>query len=443
MFWRTRSLPSRGRRIRKDGVTFLTAVRIPAADSNTAPQLLAPKPAFVQSELSWIGNSFVAFHAKLLADLAHPGQWLPNPYDQRTPFYAKLGPTGFDLPTAIVDNGYDPGVFLRATSSGFFMITDSDPFTFFTDLSASAAPPSTLGFTQLISGSGKYSASLDEGQLQIYSAIEGEASPPVAVSNDGEGCPKLLAWAADSERIACVADVPNAAASSNHGEVRIFDLKPEQHELSASTLQGFCTDDTDSQISAGSCAALENEYSYSEAHATGQARAFSPSGRWLAFTAASTDTKDNYLYWADLNEVPRTLKGRSYSFTAKASSALPTELSFSPDEKYLLFRQGNQLHLQDLSSATKVPQSLSLVLAGGTKCSEDFPSAPQHWCGDTELLAPFHWSPDSTAVAIRTPDLLTVVDIEQFPARSNFTLPATDCEQQCRGQFAFQPIHSP
>jgi len=428
--------------------TYLTGVRIPAPDSDTAPVELPPKPAFVESDLYWIGNTFVAFHAERLADLGNPGQWLPNPYHQRTPFYAKLNDTGFESPQPVVDYGYDPGVYLQPTGSGFFMITDSDPFTYFNALSPTVAAPTPLSFTRLISPSGQYSASIEDGQLQIFSAADGELSPAVAVSDDGEKCPMLLAWAKDRERIACIADVPNDPPGGIHGEVRIFDLNAREHRLTMSTLRGFCTDDTDSAVSAGSCAALQNEYSYSEARASGHARGFSPSGRWLAFTAASTDGVDNYLYWADLNEVPFSLKRKSYFFTTQTVSDSPTELAFSPDERFLLLRRGNQLAQQDLtagpeSGPTRDAEPLTSSLESSDECMDDFASAPDRWCGNTDRSALFRWAPDSTAAAFRTPDHVTVVDVTQFPVRYFYPLPAPACGQQCAGQFAFQPTIKP
>jgi Tol biopolymer transport system component len=432
----------------KNTATFLTAVRIAAADSNTAPLALPPKLAFVESDLFWIGNSVVAFHAERLADLGNPGEWLPNPYKQRTPFYARLGATGFDAPEPIVDYGYDPGVYLQPTNSGFFMITDADPFTFFNGLIPNVAFPSPLAFTQLISASGQYSAALNDGQLEIYSATDGEGAPPVAVSNDGEKCPMLLAWAKDRERIACVADVPNPRAGGIHGEIRIFDLDAANHQLTMSTLQGFCTDDTDSAVSAGSCATLENRYSYSTAHASGYARGLSPSGRWLAFTAASTDNIDHYLYWADLNDPSLTLKRKAYLHTTHAVSFSPIELSFSPNEEYLLLRNGNRLSQQDLSAGPAIgpardPQLLTTALASGEKCSEGFPSAPDRWCGNIGRSAIVRWAPDSSAVAFRTADAVTAVDVTNFPIQKLYSLPAPNCELQCAGQFAFQPVPKP
>jgi len=412
----------------KDETTYLTAVQVPAPGSNTAPVELAPKPAFVESKLYWIGTSFIAFHAQRLPDLAHPGQWLPNPYQLRTPFYARLGDTGFDAPQAIVEQPYDPHVYAQANSNGFFMIGDN---TYFNPLSPSVEFPVPLWMTNVISPSGKYAAELDDGQVQIFDARQTLDGNAIATSSEGQECPSLLAWARDRERFACVADLANPS-SGTHGEVRIFDLSAAGDHLEMTTLQGACTE------SPAACATQNSKYVYSEGLASEQARALSPSGRWLAFATASSGT-DNYLYWADLNEVPYRLKGKAYHFTQATTVNSPTEISFSPDESSVLLRRGRQLNRWRLSNPSESLQVANDMVVG-QKCSDDFMSGPDQWCGNTERSPMFHWSPDSAAASFRT---ASEIRVYEFSNNASHPLPALACEEQCDGQFTFQPLLQP
>jgi len=414
----------------KDGTSYLTAVRIPAAGSNTSPVELAPKPAFIESNLYWIGSSFVAFHAQRLPDLAHPGQWLPqNPFELRTPFFASLADTGFDAPQAIVTQPYGPSVYLQPNPNGFFMIGDN---TYFNPLAPAIQNPVPLWMTNVISPSGKYAAELDDGgQVQIFDAQRTLDGNAIATSNNGEECPLLLAWASDRERFACVADVASTTTGTQ-GEVRIFDLSPSGDHLAMLPVQGACTG------SPAFCTAQPNEYAYDSERASDQARALSPTGRWLAFASASSST-DNFLYWVDLNEAPYHLKGKAYYFSTATTANSPTELAFSPGEEYVLLRRGNQLHRWQLANPNS-HQLLTSNMSLGQNCSDDFMSGPEQWCGNTERSAMFHWAPDAAAVAFRN-----TTEVNVFESSNNYiySLPALACQGQCDGQFAFQPSSHP
>jgi len=410
------------------GVTKLGAARMPAPGSGDSPTSLSPIVAYVESDLYWIGNDFVAYHAEKEADENNPGEFTDNPEKLRTAFVAELGATGFS-DQVITEGASGPGVVLRPTDEGLFMISNN-PFTRFTKVVGGVSDTAAWHlFISLIAPSGKYTAQLDsDNLLQVLSAETGIFSAPVASAKAGETCPTPLAWAKGAERIACVADVPNQGGATSHGEVRFFDLAGDTLEMS--TLGGFCAEDV-TALPAASCGQMLKGYAYGTQQATGQARAFSPSGRWFAFTRS--EQSDKYLYWADLNAKPPALTGARFY----QDGGDPTRLLFSPNERFVLFQQGTLLHVQELASGDT--HGLNTHQALGEKCSEDFPMAPDGYCGDTERAATLRWSPDSTLVAYRASGALTVADISHFPADLSFPLPAPDCGDACAAQFAFQP----
>jgi hypothetical protein len=417
--------------------TYLGAIRVPAPGSSDSPTALGATPAFAESELYWVDSRFVAYHAPLLPDLGNPGQFLPdNPAGLRTAFYAPLGPTGFG-PQSMAVGSFHPGVLLQPTKLGFYMISGQAPYTTFTSLVDD--PPLTGRHLQLalVGPSGNYSAYLgDDRLLQLYTAQDGYLGEIVASGMGDDTCPLPLAWAKGTERIACVADVQNANGSGKHGEIRMFELQPGSDVLKMSTLGGFCADEATEQ-SPASCDSLS--YRYDIAKATGNARAFSPSGRWFAFVTSAED--DTYLYWADLAAATPSAKNVG-AFHGHGTANKPTRLAFSPDESLVLLQHGANLVMQELTLGTHTTLSSELV-ADGSDCNEDFTNAPREYCAHTEGVAPVRWSPASSIVAYRTTGALTVVDVSAFPALLDFRLLAPECGVACSGQFAFQPAMSP
>jgi hypothetical protein len=422
--------------------TSISGVRLDLVGS-AAPVVLTPQPALIASDLYWIGTNFVAFDAAARPDPNHFGQFIPDP-SQRVPFYAALGSAGFDPPAAPPGGiSFLPGVFLQPADDGFFMITDSDPFTNFFAVPSGGVAPASDFFTSLIAPSGHFSAELSGDQLQVFRAEDGDLADIAAESLPDQGCPKLLSWAANRERIACVADVTNGSNGATHGEVRFFDLLPSTPTLTMSTLQGYCVKDAPPVVT--QCGALE--YDYTEENASAEARAFSASGKWFAFV---TDAPEKYLYWADMESSSLTLKRKVLNSPNFANSGSRTALAFSPDDRYLLVQRGSALLVSDLtagpnSGARSAALALSVELPSDVSqatsaCSEDFLSAPDRWCGNADPAAPFRWAPDSRFVSYRSAGNLTVVDLTQFPGVVFHEYSAPDCTQKCASQFEFQPL---
>lgn len=412
--------------------TFLTAALLPQPGASAGPTLLTATAAFVESDLSWVGEDFVAFQAEKYPDPADPQEFLPNPDRFHSAFYARLGPGGFGAPELSLGL-FDPGVVLRATDAGFFMITGAVPGIQFTSL-GDAPQTAPHFFSRIISPSGRYTAELDADTLQVMRANEGYFFP-LAVADPGDACPTLLGWSSGVERLACVADVPNPDGTTSHGEVRFFELEVDGDEgsLPMSSLAGFCDDDT-STLSSGSCGQRADGYAYGSAESLGSARAFSGSGRWFVFARVEPDA--TYLNWADLKQDPPALARVEY--LAQSHASTPTALAFSPDEHLLAFERGSVLWLL-ASNRARSFSVLSSDLDVSSTCSDDFPMAPDAYCGNTELLAPFEWAPTSQALAFRAQGHWLVDDLSSPSSPVEFALPGDACGQRCSGELAFQP----
>jgi hypothetical protein len=403
---------------------FLGGVRLPAVGTPGSPTALEPIEAFVEENLAWVGQDVVAYHAQLLPDLDNPGQFLPdNPDHLSTPFYARLGTSGFAASQFTFDS-FEPSVFLQPAPAGFWIVNSLMTFFPMTDKPTDSVPHYDA---TLVAPSGRYSAILGE-TLQLLSAHQGPPSA-VASSKVGESCPMPLAWSRQ-DKLACVADIDHGPGLGRHGEVRFFDVEADSELLSMSSLLGSCKDDI-SVGAIGSCTALRQGYGYGISEAGGAPRGFSPSGRWFAFTRA--DLRNSYLYWADLETVPITLSGSLLLIDG------PVRLAFSPDSRKVAVQTTGGLFVKSLSGVS--PEThVTGPLATIDKCSEEFPTAPHRYCGDTSLDAQFKWAPDSVAVAYLEGGLIKVVDTSKTGSLQYFRfLPALCVPPQCSGDFEFQP----
>ncbi len=413
------------------GESFLGGVRLPGRGSIDSPLVLSAMQAFVEEELMWIGNDSVAYLAELLPDLDNPGEFLPNLDHLRTPFFARLGVAGFGA-AQLTSDSFEPNVFLQPGEDGFWVINSLT--TFFPGNGQPLSPVEHYGVT-LVAPSGRYSAGLDSQTLQLFAANEGVFAPPLATSKPNEACPMPLAWS-QQDRIACLADVANAPGLGSHGEVRFFDLNLGSDLLTMSTLGGFCHDDL-AVSSTESCTALREGYGYGVSEATDAPRGFSASGRWFAFTRATGPSA--YLYWADLEAKPAALSGSL--FVGQTGS--PARLAFSPDSRKIGVQLGERLFVKSLTGVS--PEMLvTTQLATEQPCSEQLPTAPDRYCGNTALDSRFQWAPDSKALAYRASGSVTVVDTSHANDIVKFLLPEPVCVAPlCSGEFAFQPPLQP
>lgn len=410
-----------------DGVSFLGGARMPSRGSSDPPLTLSPTAAFVEDNLVWVRSDAVAYHAELYPDPGQPGQYFPNPDHLRTPFYAKLGVAGFDAPQLTLEV-FEPNVFIRPAPDGFWIL---NWYSMFFPMSGSLGDSVAQGNLKLLAPNGAYAASLEAGTLRVFKGYDSSVFPELASasSKPNQSCTRLLAWSSQ-DKIACVTDVENSAGS--HGELRLFELKPDRDELEMSTLQGFCTDDT-SATDTESCTGLRNGYGYAVDDAFRAPRGFSPSGRWFAFTRAIGAS--SYLYWADLAADPPALSGTLFS----PVSGAPRHLAFSSDNRKLAVQLGSSLLIEALGGVSP-DLPLTSELESNDACVEDLPTAPDRYCGNTWLGAPYKWSPDSKAIAYRAGERITVADVSLTSDFVSSRLPGVLCEAPaCSGDFEFQP----
>lgn len=403
----------------KDGKSFLSAVLVPLPGSEDSPASLVSTQAPVDSELYWVGNDYVVFHAPDTGQ-AHA----------RTAHYAAFSGAGFGAPVN-VDRFLLSGLNVQPTNTGFFLITSLS--TLYHDLSSGVGVDVQHPPIALVAPSGRYTGALSASGLpQLFPAETADQDTILESTQATQSCSRLLAWAGERERLACLADVSNGDGSI-HGEIRIFDVSADRERLEGSTLQGFCADDVD-DTGSESCLAKRGGYSYAGLQATGSARAFSPSGRYFAF-ARQVDAS-TYVYWADLNAAPLKIAEPLY-FGVPGNQPLPVGFLFSPDERFLLVQRGRSISVVELETGAE--GFLSTKHADNLPCSEDFLAAPAAYCGNTEPTGVAQWAANSRAMAFSTTEGFTIVDFSEFPMKDAKVVAVAKCAAECSGQFGFQP----
>jgi hypothetical protein len=385
---------------------------------------LSSVSASVGSELSWVGNSFVAYYTD--ASILYPNDF-PAEANFRAASYAKLGPSGFEKPIDSVTPLPAP-ISLLPTSSGFYTLGQAYSARFTPVGNEEYIDDAYHGESSLIGGSGAYSARIDlaDGALHILKAETGEGADPVAVSKPGDSCKLPLAWARGSERIGCVVDFADATADAPHGELRFFDLVSGSATLSSFSVPDACPHDD------AGCVAPR--YRYDSAGASGRGRGFSESGRFFAFTTLLGGQQA--LHWSDLQAMPPTVRHN-------APSALggPSWVSFSPDEAWLLARLGEKIVLTSPTATPNGSELLTLASssAPASDCSDDFMLEPERYCGAQASELEQAWAPDSSAVAVRAAEELMIYDASYFPSLISAALRLSPCDARCSGRLAFQP----
>jgi hypothetical protein len=401
----------------KDGQTRLGGVRAPAPGAEASPPPLVSTSATIDSDLYWVADEFVVFHAP-----AAVGQ-------RRDPYYSQLGSAGFASPQGI-NRSFPPGVAVQPTETGFYLISPED--TYYNDLTDGLWFGVAHLKIPLVAPSGRYTAALTAGGLpQLFPAETGR-NTVIEPADDTQTCSQLLAWAASRERIACVADVSNTDGS-RHGEIRIFDVNEQSERLDVNTLEGFCPGNVN-DTATDSCLYKREGYSFSSAQAAGSARAISPSGRYLAF--ARMGSRFLYIYFADLDARPMHIAPPKV-IDLEGFNSSPLAFEFSPDEQTLSIRLGPRLALFEPAMGKLL--WLDSNLADASPCSEDFPAGPETYCGNRRPTSAPVWSADSRATAFRTFSGLTIIDLSPILDMDYKVLPAPACAGRCSGEFAFQP----
>lgn len=350
--------------------------------------ILAPSSATITSKLVWFANDAVAFHAPNTTE-----PLLDNLY------FATFEGAEFSSPSSIDDGTlFPPTVEIWPGHLGIYALDPSVP-----DLSfyLNVGPNQHLNvFQTAFPDPGGLYAARTNGALQVYEAtVQNGARAPWAKS--AGSCGRILAWAKGRERIAC-------ANSTDAGDqAAIFDIDGSTTTLVASPIQGTPA--------------------YDENASGSRRRAFSFSGKWLAFTT------DSELYVANLAGSAAAVERTYPPFDGTSGS--PAELGFSPDETLLLANRAGELTLHPLSGDAS-QRRLSDELASPGECSEDFLTNPDGWCGNDDYHPHFVWAPNSRFIAVKNAaSAIQVWDVKQPPSVG----PLTPCAAACADQFQYQP----
>jgi WD40 repeat protein len=391
----------------------LGAVRVPTVGSTDSPTSLGITPANVESPLTWVDERYVVFHG-----LKTPPAW-------RAVYYALLDSTGFQPPKEAFAPALAP-VTIAPKSQGFFVIAPDQVS--FNSLQDDAYAFYDHPWKSLVSPSGRTTALVNGDQLlEVYAATNGFT--PIT-SRTGVTCPLLLASSPGTERVACVADVP-LVGGGVRGEVRFFDVDGSD-DLPVRVLDGYCEEDV-GDTSDDSCLSHQTGYSYGEAQAVGNARAFSGSGRYFAFARAVAD--NTYVYWADLQEASPRIVG-SVVLT-KWDETLPVSvLRFSPDERFLFVQRGARLAMAEVLTGASTLVSANVTTA--PPCSEELDNPA--FCGNPDGSSTMKFSVNSQALAMRASQGVSIFDLSPFPETLySYRFSAAPCGDTCVGDLAFQP----
>jgi hypothetical protein len=402
------------------GARFVPRESSPADGASPAVDVIVTPPvrAAVESEFVWFGADFLSF--------AGPHQSNLSAY--RIPYVASFRADEFSTPAPIELSAYTPALVLQGGPAGLFVSDPTAPvleyYGYAAGSAASEEPAYARFYDAVRDPGGNYAAAVGEGmfrdptlgkqklgreRLGLFDLESGILDDKVAVAS-ADGCSMLLAWASGRERLACVDDAS--------GELRIFSLNAGNAALARTTVTG--------------------SYDYGHAAALTQRRSFSPSGNWFAFTTES------HLYVADLRFGAPWLTRSDGLLLLEADDPERNlvDLSFSPDEKFLLEHRGSQLSLHALypneTQPSFVLQGLEAGLPKPAACNDQFVSAPRDWCGSGSSSPAFAWSPGSDFVAFATTSgKLVVKDLRQLFDSVPSPFEDSYCGVVCR--FAFQP----
>lgn len=369
----------------------------PLPSSGAVKLSYLPGPAAdVRSELQWLGDHGVAYLV--------PSEVIGFALER-----APHGAGGFLTPSASSPSYVAP-VVLQTFPNGTTAVSSLNAF----DIYPIAPIQGTARFVHFertaLSPSGRFVADNPPAKdLVIYGAAEPEDAARAQLPNV---CGALLAWANDTERLACV------TTTDQGGEVRIFDFDESTNDLSHSlTALG--------------------DYTFSPNIASGRRRIFSPSGDLFAFTTAEQT------YLTDLSRNGRAFW--DYPVLQRIGNDEPNldaDLRFSPDERFLVEHRGANIILYDTESADthglRLNHSASLRQPGA--CSESYMEAASNWCGAArQSNTEFVWSPSSVFVAFRLAD--HQLQINKLTPATEFgsVIVNAECGSDCLKQFSFQP----
>ena len=352
-------------------------------------RLLDPVAAPVESEITWYGSdAHVVFHS--------PSS-ISTGFD--FPSQANLGQTGFTGVLSRIADTYDPSMVFYPNDGGFFLMdpTESPTVLIFIPNTSNVA---TYHGDVAVAPSAPYVAWPLSHTLNVASAttdtFDLASTQPLVTST---GCDTILGWAAEQGRIICV--------DQTAGALRTHDLDLVHQSTTSSMIQ--------------------NSQAYVSDTWQGYRHIVSATGNWAAL---STGTN---VYLANL--VTPSLA----QLATVGSSAVPSDMSFSPNERFLVVNTSSLLQLFGTDAATR---STTSVLASPQGCADD-PLSDPNWCGRQVRPLQLSWSEDSQLLGFANIDgPLVVLDLRTFETDDSLGGPiqaVANCGSGCFGTGQFQP----
>ena len=292
---------------------------------------------------------------------------------------------------------------LRPAANGVFAVPSEDVILYYGN---DGSLPVQHGDV-VIAPSGRYTARAGSHSLSLFRATDDSSDPAGAAHDALAGCDTILAWAGSRELIAC-----SEQTLTPEDNLRIFEVDPgtdlfEPPPSAAVDLTGFASPKV-----------LRR-------------RAFSASGARFAFSG------DDTLSVVTFDAGPP----KTFEFALEASSTAPNnafaELSFSPNERYVLQHRGQRLSVFDLNDPSTGEVRLSDALSPSLACVENFRDEAVGWCGAARPDAPFSWAPNSDFAAFQSAGGALQLSGVAAPQLVRVDQCTTACVAP--GQFAFQP----
>jgi WD40 repeat protein len=384
----------------------IAGVRMPSA-SDASVRLLAPIPAQVASDLTWLGEQGIMFFTT---------SGMPDGYVQ-----AAVAPVSGDGFAAVAlaqsqiysveatttrrmeparDGVFAVGSYQGQTSSvAFYHLGPEGLVTVSHQPDVVPSP-----------GRGYVARTNEMGELEIYGA--GDVTQPDSIDppliDRVAGCGHLLAWSPREDRLACV------TSGDVLGNVRLVSFDPAE----PSTIER-----------------VQGEYTYNELLSAQRARAFSADGKWFVFAT------DSRLYEVDTSS--ERLLARSGELV-DSNHPFP-EFAFSPDGTKYLRHEATSLFLHSLEPdyfGTLLPRNVE----ASRPCSESVGPAADAWCGTSTMRGPHvSWEPDSR-YAIYESQSGALIALSLTPSPSipgGFGVEdraiTRECAPKCIRSFEFQP----
>jgi hypothetical protein len=347
-------------------------------------------PAPVQSEITWYGSEgYVAFHSKAFPEA-----------DFRTMSTASYGIAGFESVDSRPTEIYDSSLALRSSALGVYPLVPAASVVYFIGVGIDVR----IDHANIaIAPGGDYVALQRNRTLNIYPPTASTFPYlPASTLASASACDTLLGWAEARQRLTCIDEAQQSVVA--------YDIDVAAQTVSQSIVAGSQT--------------------YVSSTWQGNRRLMSSNGRWAAFSTGDR------LYLANLATVEPAIAWSAQLVSASS----PVQLSFSPDERFLLAHHGSVFSAYVTGSSEPISFSHAAA-ASALPCQED-ESWADDWCGQVPSDPQLAWSSDSQLFAfVSNTQELVAYDLRQLEGTGLVTdYPvASKCAGGCAGTGRFQP----